>query len=261
MESGMFTALFGALANEHRLNSITNNLANVHTTGYKREMLAFKDTYFRFAHDQIMEPIPNIRAKPLFPDPQHKARARIAEGVIDFQQGGLKGSGDPLDVAISGSGFFKIQTPDGNTFYTRNGHFRLDSEGRLVSEQGYTVVGEGGEILVPVGTRNVTIAEDGRLFADEALAGQISLVDVDEPAFLERQGQNLYRVRPGEEVAEMPPERGYMVQGFLEAPNVDAVYEMVNMIEAHRQFEAYAKVMQASQQMDSEATSKVGRAR
>ena len=260
MQEAMFSALFGALSNEHRMNSIANNLANVNTTGYKRDLLAFRDTFAMYAHDQIMEPMMDLRSKKLFPEPQHMARTRIATAVTDFQQAGLKTTGAPFDVAISGeNGFFKIMTPQGE-FYSRNGHFRLTAEGTLITEQGYTVMGNGGEITMPPGIKNFTIAEDGRIFADGELAGQISLVGINDLGAMEKMGNNLYRPRNGAEVEETPT-RAFMVQGFLESANVDAVYEMVNMIEAQRQFEAYAKVMQTSEALDKEATQKVGRGR
>ncbi len=257
MQNAMFSALFGALTNEHRMNSIANNLANVNTTGYKRDLLAFKDTFALYAHDQILEPVASLRSEKLFPEPEHMSRTRVAEAVTDFQQGPLKATGDPFDVAISGDGFFKVMTPQGE-FYTRNGHFRLTSEGRLITEQGFPVLGDGGEITLPSGVRNFVIAEDGRIFADNALVGQISLVSLENPQDMEKLGNNLFRAHEGTLAVETDTE-SWMVQGFLEAPNVDAVYEMVNMIEAQRMFEAYAKVMQASEAMDKEAVNKVGR--
>jgi len=261
MQNAMYSALFGALTNEHRMNSIANNLANVNTTGYKRDMLAFRDTFALYAHDQIMEPIPNLRHDPLFPEAQHMARPRMAVEITDFQQAGLKISGSPFDVAISGPGFFQVETPDG-PLLTRNGHFRLTAEGTLITEQGYPVLGEGGQIMVPGGVRNFTIAEDGRIFADNELAGQIALVGVTDETGLEKLGHNLFRPRDGSgaEITETPP-GSFLAQGYLETANVDAVYEMVNMIEAQRQFEAYAKIMQTSQTIDSEVSQKVGRGR
>ena len=259
MQNAMFTAVFGALSNEHRLNSIANNLANVNTTGYKRDLLAFKDTFAMYAHDQIIEPVTHLRAKPMFPEPQHLARTRLAVSQTDFEQGPLKVTGAPFDVAISGEGFFKVRTPDGD-FFSRNGHFRLTAEGTMITEQGYPVLGDGGEITVPGGFKNINIAEDGRVFADNNLIGQISLVSVDEPKNLEKMGHNLFKTKNGATVNE-EPSQGFMAQGFLEAANVDAVYEMVNMIEAQRHFEALSKIMQTSDTIDKEATQKVGKGR
>ena len=262
MQNAMYSALFGALSNEHRMNSIANNLANVNTTGYKRDMLAFKDTMDMYAHDVIMEPVASIRDKKFFPDPQHLSRTRIATSVTDFQQGGMKVTSAPLDVGIQGEGFFKIDSPDGE-FYTRNGHFTVNEEGTIVNERGWPVMSEGGPITIPAGTKNIVIAENGRVFADNEEVGQIQLVTVDNLAMLEKQGSNLFRVRPGAEVeeVEVDPNRSWMAQGFLEAANVDAVYEMVNMMETQRQFEAYQKIMQTSDAIDREANTKVGRNR
>jgi flagellar basal-body rod protein FlgG len=259
MQNAMYTALFGALANEHRMNNIANNLANVNTTGYKRDLLAFKDTFMMYAHDQIMEPQAHLRSEKLFPEPMHMARTRIAYAKTDFEQGSLKITGAPFDLAIAGNGFFKVQTPQGE-FYTRNGHFRLTAEGAIITEQGFPVLSDGGEITVPEGVSHFTIAESGEIYADGVLVGQITLVDVDNPLHLEKLGGNMYRPRPGQEVAEVEAE-GYVAQGFLEVSNVNPVYEMVNMIEAQRQFEAYAKVMQTTEAIDKETTTKVGRGR
>ena len=259
MQNSMYTALFGALANEHRMNSIANNLANVNTTGYKRDLLSFRDTFAMYAHDQTMEAQAHMRQEKLFPDPHHVSRVRLAYAKTDFDQGSLKITGAPFDVAISGQGFFKVRTEQGD-FYTRNGHFRLTSEGQLITEQGFQVLGDGGEITVPPGVKNFTIAESGEIFGDGVLVGQIGIVDVENHLNLEKLGGNMYRPRDGAEVEEIDA-RGYVAQGFLEVSNVNPVYEMVNMIEAQRQFEAYAKVMQTTEALDKETVSKVGRGR
>lgn len=260
MQSGVFSGLFGALSNEHRMNSIANNLANINTTGYKRDTLAFRDTFIMFAHDQIMEPVANVRSEKLFPEPKHMARPRLAESRTDFSQGPLKTTGGPLDLAISGDGFFSVRTPEGD-YYSRNGHFRLTPEGTLITEQGFQVLGDGGgEIVIPPGIKSLVIAEDGRLFGDGDLIGQIGFTGVDDLTNLEKVGANMYRAKNGVQVGEVEAQ-GFMVQGFLEAPNVDVVYEMVNMIEAQRQFEAYQKAMQSSDTLDREAYSKVGKMR
>ncbi|MDR1125626.1 MAG: flagellar basal-body rod protein FlgF [Deltaproteobacteria bacterium] len=260
MQNAMFSGLFGALSNEHRMNGIANNLANINTVGYKRDAMAFRDTFIMFAHDQIMEPVATVRSEKLFPEPHHAARPRLAVSRVDFEQGSLKGTGGPLDLAISGEGFFKYRTPQGD-LYSRNGHFRLDSEGMLITEQGFPVLSDGGEINIPAGISHLNIAEDGRIFGDGALLGQLTVVNVaDAGENLEKMGGNTFRPRGGAEPEELEFE-GVLAQGFLEMPNVDVVYEMVNMIEAQRQFEAYQKVMQTSDAMDREATTKVGRNR
>lgn len=259
MQDSMYSALFGALTNEHRLNNIANNLANVNTTGYKRDVLAFKDTFLSFAHDEVMEPIPNVRSKKMFPEPIHIAKPRIALAKTDFSQGSLKLTGGTLDMAVHGDGFFKVRTPDGE-FYTRNGNFRQTSDGQLVTQQGWPVLGAGGDIQIPP-RANLTVAENGTIYADGEEVGQVQVVTLDNLDALEKQGSNLFRLREGAEAQEVPVENPVVLQGFLETANVEVVTEMVNMIEANRQFEAYQKIMQTTDAVDKMATTQVGRGR
>lgn len=260
MQDSMLSGLFGALTTEHRLNNIANNLANVNTNGYKRDVISFKDTMARFAHDEIMEPVAHTRSKKLFPEPQHVARPRIAVAQTDFSQGSLHQTGDPMDLAIAGNGFFKVRSPEGE-FYTRNGHFRQSSDGQLVTMQGWPVLAEGGDITLPQG-RNLQVAADGRIAVDGAEVGQLQVVTVSDLNALEKLGGNLYRLREGSTAGELPVGNDVTVQqGCIETSNVEIVTEMVNMIETQRQFEAYQKVMQTSDAVDREAVTKVGRGR
>ncbi len=263
MQESMFTGVFGALTAEHRMNNIANNLANVSTNGYKRDVLAFKDTMIQFAHDQIMEPIANVRSKKLFPEPQLAARVRLAVAETDYVQGSMQATGNPLDVAISGEGFFRIETPQGQ-FLSRNGAFVIDAAGQIMTKQGWPVLGDaGGPITIPAGTKDVHIDAEGRVFADAVQVGTIALVTVDEPKNLEKLGGNMYKPRDNVAVAEADAYAGgaRINQGFLETSNVEVVSEMVNMIEANRFFEAMQKLIQTSDSVDKEAIQKIGRAR
>lgn len=261
MQQAKFSGLFAALSAEHRMNFIANNLANVNTASYKQDKLAFKDTMIQFAHDQIREPIATVRSKPLFPEPNNAARVRIAVSNTDFAQGSMQFTGNPLDFAITGeNGFFRIQSPQGN-YLTRNGSFVLDATGQLVTKQGWPVLGDGGPITIPEGTKKISITPDGRIFADDAEVGTIQFVSLDDVKKLEKVGANLYRPKEGLEIIEgNANETGAIInQGFLESSNVNVVEEMVKMIEVNRQFDAYQKVMQTSDSLDREAYSKVGR--
>ena len=136
MQNAMFSGLFAALSSEHRMNNIANNLANVNTAGYKADKLSFKDTMEHFAHDFIKEPLATVRSEPLFPDSKLLARTRLAVAMTDFSQGALQRTDNPLDFAISGEGFFKVQSPDGEEYFTRNGSFTLNAAGTIVTNQG-----------------------------------------------------------------------------------------------------------------------------
>ncbi len=263
MQNGVFTGLFGALSVEHQLASISNNLANVNTTGYKCDKHAFKDTMILFAHDTIREPLENVRSKPLFPEAHLLARVRLAESKTDFTQGALAVTDNPLDVALAGPGFFNIQTPEG-TFLSRNGSFSQNVDGVLMTKQGYPVLGEAGPITIPEGTANVHISADGRVFADNVELDTLQITAYENPSRdIEKHGENLYRIREGANPAQLDPyEQGLVVeQGSLEKANVDVVTEMVKMIEVQRSFEANSKSMQTAHAMDTEAIQKVGRAR
>jgi flagellar basal-body rod protein FlgG len=260
MQDGVFTGLFGALTTEHRMNMIANNLANVNTHGYKRDTLAFKDTMSYYAHDEIREPLMTCRSKPLFPEPKNLARPRLAVSQTDFSQGSLQYTGNPFDVAIMGDAFFRITTPEGE-FLSRQGGFLLSSDGTLVTPRGYPVQGTAGDIVVPPGTLSVNIAEDGQIFADDAPIGALALVTVTDLKALEKHGHTMYRLRRGSSAEERPttPDEARVAQGYMEKANVEVVSEMVNMIEVHRLFEAYQKVMQSSDSLDREAIGKVAR--
>ncbi|MCG8530161.1 MAG: flagellar basal-body rod protein FlgF [Desulfovibrionales bacterium] len=257
MESSTYSALFGALTNEHRLNNISNNLANINTTGFKRDTLAFKDTFVMFAHDQIMEPVANVRSEKLFPEPKLMAKPRIALSQTDFSQGTVKVTGGTLDLAIVGEGFFKVQTPDGD-FLTRNGKFRQSTDGTLVTDRGYPVLSDGGPITLPRNAK-VVIGEQGEIIANNVQVAQLQLVTFEDLRGLEKLGQNMFRVREGSDIVEQPAEQASIQQGALETANVEVVSEMVNMIEANRQFEAYTKVMKASSELDKSSTNRLGK--
>lgn len=256
MQDSMYSAMFGALTQEHRMNSIANNLANVNTTGYKKDNLMFKDVFIRFAHDVIMEPMMNIRSKKMFPEPHEIAKPRLGQAVVDFSQGSLHLTNNPLDLAISGDGFFKIRTETGE-YHTRNGHFQITNEGLLVNAQGYPVIGEGGDIIIPPNTEHVHIDDIGRIFADNEMVGQVQVFGVGNPDALEKLGNNLYKPRPGMQIEEEPLDEPRVEQGYLEVSNVNVVEEMVNMIETQRAFEAYQKVIQGTQETDQRLMEKV----
>ena len=262
MQNAMFSGVFAALTSEHRMAIISNNLANVNTVGYKADTVAFKDTMIHFAHDFIREPLENLRSKPLFPEAQQRARVRLAVEKTDFTQGGMQYTGNPLDIAITGEGFFRIQTPNGD-FLSRNGAFCQNADGTLVTKQGWPVLGTNGPIQIPEGTRGVQINSEGRVFADGAEVAQLDLVGVDRPEGLEKVGANLFRLRPGSTAQETDPRQdGSLInQGYLESANVNPVLEMVNMIEVQRAFEAHLKIMQSSDAVDREAITKVGKTR
>ena len=260
MQESMYSAMFGALTQEHRMNIIANNLANVNTTGYKRDRMAFKDVFVHYAHDSIREPLFHLKSSAMFPDPDYYAKPRIAVSKVDFSQGSLKQTGNDLDVTISGEGFFKVRTPEGKEFYTRNGAFRLNAEGGLVNGNGDAVLGDGGPIEIGA-TGKIEINGAGQIFADGNQLGTLSVVTLENLDSLEKVGHNYFDFPEGVQAQELPAAEAMVEQGYLEAPNVEVVTEMVNMIETHRAFEAYQKIIQNTKDIDSKAIEQVGRER
>ena len=258
MQESMYSAMFGALTQEHRMNLIANNLANVNTTGYKQDRQAFEDVFISYAQDSIREPMMNMRSEALFPAPDYYAKPRIAVSKTEFTQGSLKQTGNDLDVAISGDGFFKVRTSDGKDYLTRDGSFSRSPDGRLVNAKGDSILGDGGPLELPANSK-VYIDGAGRIFADGGEVGALQVVSVDNLDALQKVGHNYFKLQENSGAAEIPlPDGSVVAQGYLEAPNVEVVTEMVNMIETQRAFEAYQRVITTTGETDSKAILKVG---
>lgn len=258
MQQSSMSALFGALTNEMRLNITANNLANVNTAGYKADKVAFQDVFQRMAADFNPDARNDLQQKQLLPRPMVIAKPRLAEQTVDVSQGPLNATGNPLDLAISGPGYFRVQTPEGQ-FLTRNGQFYRNNQGLLVTNQGYPLIGASGPVNINEG-KTVTITLDGQVVVDGQLTGAIDLVDVADPKLLKKYGQSLFTGPNNSQPVTAPVDKSKtsINQGFLEQANVGVVQEMVNMIEAQRSFEAYTKIISSTQELDQQAITKVG---
>ncbi|NDV17843.1 flagellar basal-body rod protein FlgF [Pseudodesulfovibrio sp. JC047] len=256
MRNSTYSALFGALSNEMRMSSIANNLANVNTSAFKKDTLAFHDTFTRFAHDSLIDGKNHLRGKDLFPKANVMAKPRLSAQQTDFSQGSLQETGNQLDLALSGEGFFKVQSGNGDVLYTRAGNFLPDSTGMLRTQDGNTVMVDGGPLTLPPGAR-VEVDPSGNVSINGNPAGSLDLVSFDDLAQVERLGANYYTVPEG--TAEIPPEDITVQQGFLEKGNVDVVTEMVAMIETQRAFTMYSKMIQTAHDTDQKLITQVGR--
>jgi len=258
MQECVYNALFGALTQERRLDVIANNLANVNTTGFKRDGLNFRDVFVRMGQETL-EPFTPINAKPMFPKPDTFAQVRIGMELTDFADGGIQHTGNPLDFALQGDGFFKVQGPDGE-YYTRNGSFKVSQDGLLITGAGHQVVSTaGGAIEVPQNA-SITANDRGEIFADGEFVNALQVVAVEELWTLEKYGENMFRARPGNQVNEVEPGNFSVAQGYLENSNVNVVEEMVRMIETQRMYESYSKVVQSATDTEHKLVTEVGRA-
>jgi flagellar basal-body rod protein FlgG len=233
------------------LDVISNNLANVNTTGYKKSKIEFQDLLYQIAR----APGADQGAGNLLPTGiqiGHGSRP-VATAKI-FTTGDLTQTGERLDVAIQGDGFFEVQLPDGNRAYTRDGALKLGPDGRVTTSDGLAM--QGGFQPIPVGTINITISPTGEVTTSGAGGTQnfrVSLVRFANPAGLESLGRNLFRETEASGAPEVANAGenglGTLAQGYLEMSNVKVVEEMVNLIVAQRAYEVNAKSVQAADEM------------
>lgn len=226
MNQATYSAISGCLAHEKRFEAITNNLANVNTTGFKRDRVCFE----------------NFWPKPT---------------ATDFTQGGLEFTENELDVAIAGQGFFKVQTPQGIRF-TRKGNFSLNTEGTLVTSDGFPVSGKQGAITIRGGGA-VTIDKSGNISCDGAHQGQLEVVSFPDYSILQKEGSCLFKLKGPVETGGLSDGQYAISQGYLEISNVNAVKEMVQMIDCLRAYEAYQKIIQNLEEIDTQAITQLGR--
>jgi len=223
------------LAQEQRLNQIANNLANVNTTGYKKDNLSFGEMMFKAADN----------------------RMRVGKAInvtTDQTQGPTIQTGNPLDFAINGRGFFKIQTQAGIR-YTRNGNFTLNSAGQLSTADGNLVIGDGGPIIL--NNDQISVAQDGQISAGGQIINKLSLVNFTNVNSLEKEGNSLFKLKPGgnKEQAVVNPN---VQQGALEGSNVNIIKGMTEMIDLQRSYQAQQKAIQTLDDLDHQSISRVG---
>jgi flagellar basal-body rod protein FlgG len=267
---GWYTGASGMRAQQWRLDAVANNLANVDTDGYKKDVAAFKafpELLIRRQDDDGVYPHPfgSADAAPIVG--KMGTGVELNELYTNFDQGSLKETSSDFDLALDGKGFFSVSTPWGER-YTRNGSFQLGKEGFLETKEGYPVLGENGAIRVKA--NNFQVDKDGRVWInaaydaddpnllvgresnqweDPVLLDALKLVEFDLDRYLEKQGSSLWRESdtsgPATVIAE--GSRPKVLQGFTEASNVDPVVEMVHMIEVNRAYEANQKVIQTEE--------------
>jgi flagellar basal-body rod protein FlgG len=248
MDASMWVAKTGLDAQQTRMNVISNNLANVNTTGFKRDRAVFEDLLYQ-----------NIRQAGGQTSATTQAPTGLMLGtgvrVVATEklnaQGNMVNSQNPLDVAISGEGHFQVTQPDGTTAYSRDGSFKVSSTGQLVTSSGAPIV---PAITIPNNASTITIGRDGTVSVElntggQQVLGQLQVARFLNPAGLMAVGQNLLKETPasGAPQVQAPGTNGAgtLMQGTLEASNVNVVEEMVNMIETQRAYEINSKAISA----------------
>ena len=253
MNSALWVSKTGLAAQDTAMATVANNLANVNTNGFKADRAVFEDLFYS------IEKQPGAQADEINTVPsgiQLGSGVRVAGTQKVFTEGSIQTTGQPMDLAIVGRGFFQVESPNGDILYTENGQFQLNAEGVMVNAQGLPLT---PAIEVPQGSTGFTVGADGIVTAvlpGDTLPselGQITLVNFTNPGGLEALGGNLYResVASGEAVEGVPGEEGLgqLKQGVLEGSNVQVVEAMVAMIAIQRSYEANAKVLDAASGM------------
>ncbi len=253
MIRGLYTAATGMNSMQHQIDVTSNNIANVNTMGFKQDRAEFQDLMYEslnYTAGQTSETTTNPTGMDV------GLGVRVSGIQKNFLEGDLKLTSNTLDLAIEGKGFFQVTLPNGETAYTRNGAFKLDSEGNIVNGNGYTL---NPQITVPDNLNNLTIANDGTVTAEDPTTGavtnlgQITIADFINPAGLTPKGESLYMPSEasGDAIVGNPTEDqfGSVRQGMIELSNVKLVNEMVDLITAQRAYEANSKAITTTDSM------------
>ena len=253
MLRALATAAAGMEAQQTRLDVTANNIANVSTGGFKKSRAEFSDLMY-----QTMRPAGAATgAGTSAPGALEVGLGVRVSATQRMQgQGEMRTTNNPLDVAVQGKGYFAVNLPSGETAYTRDGAFKTDAEGRLVTSQGYPV---GGDISIPSNASSVTIAADGTITAkvdgdpEPQQLGQLQLATFVNPAGLEAMGDTMFRVSAASgEAITVPPGTagaGSLLQGAVELSNVNVVEEMIDLIAGQRAYEINTRVIKAADEM------------
>lgn len=281
MSKGLWPAVSGSIAQSERLDTVANNLANVNTTGFKKDQVGFQTVLSSALSAVQKEEIP----RRLYTDKDlHKLDGRDKAYVIvdgthtDFAQGGVKVTSAPLDIALDGQGMIEVLGPQGSRF-TRQGNFKLAADGMLVTQEGFPVLSRGGapqdegagnvpvareELLArairlnPNGGGQVTINARGQIYQGREQVAELSLVEFVDTKLLVKEGSNLFRNGLAANVSQEPPQT-VVRQGMLENSNVNAIAEMTEMLKATRLFESNQKAVKTYSELEARAVNEIGK--
>lgn len=251
MNLSLYSAATGMEAQQLNLNTIANNLANVNTPGFKRSKIEFQDLLYQKPRSAGSD----TGGGNLVPTGIEVGNgSRVAATSKVFTQGQLTQTGEKMDIAIQGDGFFEVQRADGTIAYTRNGSFKLSASGQVVTIDGLPVL--SGFQPIPPGASSVSVSENGEVTVQSSGGTQsfrLTLTRFANPSGLQSLGGNLYQetAASGTPEAGQPGEQGFgsTIQGYAEASNVNIVEEMVNLIVAQRAYEINSKSIQTSDEM------------
>ena len=255
MMRSLWTAASGMTGQQFNIDTIANNLSNVNTVGFKQNRADFEDLLYQTTR-VAGTPATEITVVPTGVQVGHGVRVAATQKI--YTQGALQSTGNVSDIAIQGEGFFRVLLIDGSYGYTRDGAFKIDSNGQIVNSNGYRLM---PDVVLPENfeRESLTISQDGRVTVkvsgndDPLLVGQMELFRFVNPAGLQAVGENVLKVSnaSGDPIGGRPgfDGMGKVIQKFVEMSNVSVVQEMVNMIVAQRAYELNSKAIQTSDTM------------
>ncbi len=257
MIKGLYTAAAGMLSTMIQTDTLANNLANVNTSGFKKNGVNFQSF-----PELLMKKMDKRGAQDIG---SMMTGSKVRSTAVNFDQGGIRQTGNSLDVAIQGDGFFTVQDGQGNTFYTRNGSFTLSREGILSTLDGKAVVGEGGTIYIPPDATDLKITEEGLIASGTQIFGRLKVTRFVDNGVLEKVGDTTFQPSDPGAILDEPgvdEALGYkLFQGSIETSNVNVVAELVNNISGMRLYESLQKNIQMHNQTLGKAVNEVGRYR
>lgn len=246
MIRGLYTAATGMISESIRTDVISNNIANVNTTGYKKDEAIntdFASVLLKRVNDGEVKEVGKLGRGTV-----------VSDVVVSQNQGAVRKTDNDFDLAIDGKGFFVIDTPKGER-YTRNGSFMRSSNGELVTSDGYKVMGNAGAITVSENAE-FTVSPTGEIVVDGVATDNLRMVDFAEGVKLDKEGSSLFKAPAGTRTNEAT---GTVIQGSIEMSNVNVVGEMVKLITAYRAYETNAKAVQSQDSMLDKAVNEVGK--
>lgn len=238
MDNSFLVGLSAQQVLQKRMDATANNIANINTAGFKAEHLIMRD----------------LSEKPAMAADAPQEIDFVSAWTLqrDFSTGSIERTGNPLDVAIEGDGFFAIQTPAG-TAYTRDGRFSLNAQGQLITKSGLPVL---GPIQINPNGGEIAIAKDGQVMQDSVAVGQLQLSTFAHPGALEKMGDSLWKAT---DEAPQPAAGARVAQGFVESSNVNAVSEITQMIDISRTYESISRMIDQADQMRGSSIEKLTR--
>jgi flagellar basal-body rod protein FlgF len=249
MIRGLYTAASGMVSQLINQDIVANNIANVNTVGFKRTGASFQ-SFGNLLLDKKL----GAQSQAVG---QLASQNKLYQSSFDWSPGSVQQTGNTLDVAIQGDGFFHVKGDDGQSYYTRNGAFRLSGDGTLVTQDGKTLQSDGGPIQIPPEAQAIQIDKSGQVSVNGQPVGRIQLVSFANPQAMQAAGSNLYTTQQ----PEQPADKSTLIQGAIERTNVNVVSELLHNMSGLRAYETLQKTFQAHSDLLKKAVTEVGRIR